>query len=133
MPMNTGNQMRDWAQALFDTLASTIEFKGLASLEGRYSAPGETDWGIDLLELAPALMELTQTRPRDGERVYGLIHDLDLLAAQQAFAKVAALSFGFEDDGHSYFTFEGNAQGHKIAVVIYTSPFADAGVSDAIG
>ncbi len=132
MPMNVEKQMPVWAQWLFDTIASTIEFKGPASLEGRYSAPSETDWGVDLLELAPALLELGVLGPKDGEPVYGLIHNLDLLAAQQAFDEIAALTFGFENDGRPYFTFEGNAQGHEITVVIYTSPFGDAEVSDTI-
>ncbi len=131
--MNAENHMPEWVRTLFDTIASTIEFQGPASLEARYSSPDETNWGVDLLELAPALMELRALGPKNGEPVYGLIHNLDLLAAQQAFEEVDALSFGFENDGRPYFTFEGKVQGREIAVVIYTLPFEDAEVSDAIG
>jgi hypothetical protein len=65
--MSTENQMPDWVQALFEALSSTIEFKGMAYMEGYYSAPDETTWGVDLLEMAPALMEITEAGPNDGE------------------------------------------------------------------
>jgi hypothetical protein len=38
------NQMPDWVQSLFEAVGSTIEFKGLANLEARFSAADETAW-----------------------------------------------------------------------------------------
>jgi hypothetical protein len=48
--MSTINQMPDWIESLFESIVSGIEFKGVASMERRYSTPEETSWGIDLLE-----------------------------------------------------------------------------------
>jgi len=36
------NQIPDWVQSLFEAVGSTIEFKGLANLEARFSAADET-------------------------------------------------------------------------------------------
>jgi hypothetical protein len=130
--MSAENQMPDWVQALFEALASTIEFKGMAYMEGYYSAPDETAWGVDLLEMAPALMEIAEAGPNDGEEVYGIIHNFDLLAAQELFDEVNGLIFGLENDGLPCITIEGTTGGREIVVLIYVLPFEDAEVNAII-
>ena len=118
-----------WAAELADGLADCIEFKSLGHLEARYSAPDETAWGIDLIELAPAPLEIVEAGPLDGERVYDIVHNFDLLAAQTSFDEVISLSFGFENDGRPCITLEGRLGGREIVVQVYFEPFADAPIT----
>jgi len=67
------NQMPDWVQSLFEAIGSTIEFKGLANLEARFSAADETAWGTDLLEIGPAVVDLADHGLTAGEVAYGII------------------------------------------------------------
>ena len=92
--MSDNNQMPDWAKSLFENIAESIEFKGMAYMEGRYSEPDATGWGLDLIEIAPALMDLSEFGAEGGEQGYGIIHSFDLLFAQEPFSEVAALTFG---------------------------------------
>lgn len=126
MYMSTETQMPDWVRSLFENVASGIEFKGIASMEGRYAEPDETSWGIDLLEMAPSLMDLSEFGVDTGEQGYGIIHNFDLLLAQEAFDDVSALAFGIENDGRPCITIEGKIDGREVAVLIYTTPFEDA-------
>ncbi len=119
------NSMPDWADHLFETIASTIEFKGFAEMEGYYLAPEENDWGVHLLEMAPVLMEVMESGPNDGEHVYGVINNIDLLAVQDALDSVSALGFGFENDGSPVLTVEGSAGGRELVLRINALPFPD--------
>jgi hypothetical protein len=126
--MNKITQMPDWIESLFETIVSGIEFKGAASMEGRYFTPEETSWGIDLLEMAPALMEITDRESGKEEQCYGLIHNFDLMTAQSAFDEVVAMGFGIDNDGRHLITIEGKAGKREIVVLIFTDPFEDAEV-----
>jgi hypothetical protein len=99
--------MPDWIDSLFETIVSGIEFKGMASMEGCYSAPDETSWGIDLLEMAPALLQVLEPASGQGEQCYGLIHNFDLMTAQSAFDDVVGMGFGVDNDGRHLITIEG--------------------------
>src|SRR5215831_19144661 len=90
------NQMPDWVQSLFEAVGSTIEFKGLANLEARFSAADETAWGTDLLEIRPAVVDLADHGLTVGEVAYGIIHAFDLKAVVEMFDGIAAFSFGIE-------------------------------------
>lgn len=118
--------MPDWAVPIFETIVSAIEFKGIAYMEGYYSAPDETAWGLDLLELAPALMNISEQGADDGEQCYGIIHNFDLLTAQAAFDEVMVMAFGIENDGRPCITIEGKVGERDIVALIYTDPFEDA-------
>lgn len=131
--MDTEDELPDWARALSDTIASTIEFKGMTYLEGRYSAPHETDWGVDLLEMAPSIMEVALPGPYDGERVYGIIGNFDLLATQRAFDEISTLTFQTNDKGRTCITIEGTVSAREVVVIIHFSPFNDAEVNGTIG
>ena len=131
--MSTQNCMPDWVQSLFETIASTIEFKGIAYMEGLYSEPDETAWGINLLEMAPSLIELSGTGSDDGEQVYSIIHNFDLLAAEDGFDEVEGLAFGIENNGCPCITIEGKVGGREVVVLIYAEPFEDGEISEVIG
>jgi hypothetical protein len=128
--MNTITQMPDWVRTVFETLASGIEFKGVASMEGRYFLPDETAWGIDLLQMAPALLEVIEPESGEGEQCYGLIHNFDLIIAQSAFDEVVAMGVGIDNSGRHEVTIEGKVGELEIVVLIYTDPFEDAEVND---
>ncbi len=130
--MSTINQMPNWIESLFESIVSGIEFKGVASMEGRYSTPEETSWGIDLLEMAPALMQVLEPGSSQGENCYGLIHNFDLMTTQSAFDEVVAMGFGIDNDGRHLITIEGKVDEHELIVLIYTDPFEDAEVSAMI-
>ena len=120
------NQMPDWVQSLFEAIGSTIEFKGLANLEARFSAADETAWGTDLLEIRPAVVDLADHGLIAGEVAYGIIHAFDLKAVVEMFDGIAAFSFGIENDGCPCFTIEGQVKDHDIIVLIYIEPFEDS-------
>jgi hypothetical protein len=123
--MSEEYQMPKWAQTLCESLASTIEFKGPADLECWYSAPKETSWGVNLIELSPATMEIEEAGPNDGEEVFGIVHGFDLLAAQKVFDEMVALVFGFDNDGQPGITMEGKFKGHNVVVLINFQPTSD--------
>jgi hypothetical protein len=126
--MSTENHMPDWARSLFETIVSGIEFKGIAYMEGRYSAPDETAWGLDLMEIAPSLMKVSERGPDDREQCYGIIHNFDLMRAQEAFDEIIDMSFGIDNDGRYCMTLEGKVGEREIVVLIYTEPFEDSEV-----
>lgn len=128
--MNTEDEMPDWAQDVFEGIASQVEFKGPAEMEARYFEPGATSWGVSLLEIAPAVLDLSRLGGKEGEVGYGLIHAFDLLAAQEALDEVAGLAFGLENDGRPMLTMEGKAQGHEIVVLIHAEPFDEPDVAE---
>jgi hypothetical protein len=126
MRMRVDSDMPDWVQSLFETLAATIELEGMTYVEGRYSSPEETDWGIDLLEIAPALMEIAAVSSHATERVFGSIRDFDLLAAQDVFNEVTAMSLGIDDNETPCLTIEGMVSKREIVVLVRMSPFGEA-------
>jgi hypothetical protein len=130
--MSTENRLPDWARSLFETIVSGIEFKGIAYMEGRYAAPDETAWGLDLVEIAPSIMKVSERGSDDGEECYGIIHNFDLMRAQEAFDEVIDTSFGIDDNGRHCITIEGKVGEREIVVLIYTEPFEDAEVSASI-
>ena len=119
------NQMPDWMKSLFEAICSTIEFKGMADLEARFSSPDATAWGTDLLEIRPALMDLSDHGLTEEEVAYGIIHAFDLKAVLNTFDGIEAFSFGIENDGCPRFIIEGTFEENDVIVLIYTEPFED--------
>jgi len=116
------NRVPMWARELAVEIASTIEFKAQASLDCQQWAPEETDWGVDLVELWPAVMEIQEAGPNDGEIVFGIVDSFDLLAAQKVFDQVEAFSYGIESDGRGSITIEGKFKERQVVVVVYFEP-----------
>lgn len=130
--MSTEDETPDWVADLAEAVAGAVEFKGLANMEWRCYKPEDTAWGVDLLEMAPGLLEIVQAGPHDGEQVHGIIHSLDLLAVQDAFDEVVALSFGSDNEGRPEVTVEGRVEEKEIVLLIHTYPFEDAEPGDVI-
>lgn len=130
--MSTEGQIPDWVADLAEAVAGAVEFKGQAGMEWRACRPDDTAWGVDLLEMAPALMEIAQAGPHDGEQVHGIIHSLNLLAVQEAFDEVVDLSFGLDNEGRPELTVEGRIGDREIVLLIHTYPFEDAEPGDVI-
>ena len=111
-----------WARELAEEIASMIEFEAPAILDCQQSEPEETEWGVDLVELWPAVMEIQEAGPNDGEIVYGIVHSFDILAAQKIFDKVNSVKFGFEIANRPIVTIEGNFKGRPVVVIVYFEP-----------
>jgi hypothetical protein len=120
--MTEENPVPAWAQELAVAVADTIEFKAQASLDCQQWSPEETDWGVDLVELWPAVMEIQEAGPNDGEMVFGIIDTFDLLAVQKVFDQVDDFTFGYENDGRSNITIEGKFKGRDVIVIVYFEP-----------
>jgi hypothetical protein len=120
--MTEENQVPEWAVELAASLAATIEFKAPASLDCQQWGPEETEWGVDLVELWPAIMEIQEAGPNDGEIVFGVVDNFDILAAQKLFDEVSEATFGFENDGRPNISIEGKYKGREIVVLIYFEP-----------
>lgn len=117
-----------WIDSFIDAVSAAVAFKGPSGIDWRYSAPGDTTLGCDLLELAPAVMEVSESGPDDGRRIYGIIHRLDLLAVREQFDFLDLLDFGCENDGTSSLLLQGTHRGRPLAFLVHTEPFDDAEV-----
>jgi len=126
------NPSADWVESLSATVAAASEFTGLGSVEWRYSPPCNNSWGCHLLEFAPALLEIVERGPEDGEVCYPILHNLDLVMVQSALDDVAALAFGIETDAGPCITLEGQLDGEEIVLRVYTQPFEDAEITDVM-
>lgn len=115
----------EWARDLAQAIADNIVFGALASLDCKQSGPDETDWGVDLVELWPALMEIQEAGPNDGEIVFGIIHRFDILEAQKIFDKLDNVQFGFAMAGQPKITFEAWFKGRPVVVIVYFEPEFD--------
>jgi hypothetical protein len=115
----------EWALELAQAMADIIEFGALASLDCEQSGPEETEWGVDLVELWPALMEIQEAGPNDGEIVFGIVHRFDILAAQGIFDHVEKIHFGFAFLGQPQITFEAWFKGRPVVVIVYFDPRFD--------
>jgi hypothetical protein len=122
------NLVPEWAKELAEAIASTIEFKAPASLDCQQLSPEETELGVDVIEVWPALMEIQEAGPHDGELVFGVVDRFDLLAVQKLFDDVEEVIFGFENDGQPYITIEGKFKGRAVVVMVYFEP--DLGEED---
>ena len=121
----TEDHNSEWAQTLTTLLADTIEFKGPAYMEWYYSPANDNAWGVDLIRLFPAIIEIEEAGPNDGEEIFGIVHHFDLLAAQKAFDKVDALVFSFDNDGQPEISIEGKYTGRDVVVLINFQPVPD--------
>jgi len=120
--MTEEDQVPAWARELSESLADAIEFNGEAFLDCEQFGPEETEWGVDLVELWPALMEIQEAGPNDGEIVFGIIDRFDLLVAQKIFDRLNAFTFGYENDGRGKITIEGLFKGREVVVIVYFEP-----------
>src|SRR5215208_1515438 len=120
--MAENDQTPEWAEALGEAIASTIEFQGPAYIEWYYSRADENGRGVDLLELYPALVEIQEAGPYDGELVFIKVNSFDILAAQKALDEVGAVMFAFENEDQPSISIEGKYKGQDVIVVIYFEP-----------
>ena len=127
--MTTEHNWPMWASELFETIVASIESKGMGSFQGAYYE----DEGTHQIEVAPALAQLARAGPDDGATVWALIHNVDLLAIQQAFDQVGWVGMLLDnEDGSPELSVEGEFQGRRVWVTIYTKPFDDAEVESVI-
>ena len=127
--MTTEHNWPMWASELFETIVASIESKGIGRFQGAYYE----DEGTHQIEVAPALAQLARAGPDDGATVWALIHNVDLLAIQQAFDQVGWVGMLLDnEDGSPELSVEGELQGRHVLVTIYAKPFDDAEVESVI-
>lgn len=73
----------EWVETLSEAIASTIEWKAPAYVEWYYSKADESGWGVDLIDLYPAQVEIEEAGPNDGEIVFPVVNSFDILEAQK--------------------------------------------------
>ena len=130
MPMD--HEWPLWASELFEAIVASIESKGIGSFQGAYYEAEESE-DTHQIEVAPALAQLARAGPDDGATVWALIHNVDLLAIQQAFDQVGSVGMLLDnEDGSPELTVEGELQGRQVLVTIYAKPFDDAEVESVI-
>jgi hypothetical protein len=123
--MSEDEKTPEWVATLGEAIVSTIEFQGPAYIEWYYSKADENGWGVDLLELSPALVEIEEAGPYDGEIVFVKVNSVDILAAQKVLDEVYAVTFGYETDDQTNISIDGKYSGQEIVVVIYFEPAVD--------
>jgi len=123
--MAENNHTPDWVETLGEAIVSTIEFQGPAYIEWYYSKADENGDRVDLLELYPALIEISEAGPYDGEMVFVKVNSVDILAAQKALDEVHEVTFAYETEDQPSISIEGMYKGQQVAVVIYFEPIFD--------
>jgi hypothetical protein len=89
--------------------------------------PGTMDGGVHRVDLAPALMQISELGPTDGENVSVLIHSVDLLSIQKELDEVDSVSFDIENDTNlPEVVVWGKLGDNDVAVRFQTVPFDDA-------
>jgi len=118
------------ASELLETIVAGIESEGMGSFHGAYCE----DEGTHQIEVAPALAQLARAGPDDGATVWARIHNVDLLAIQQAFDHVGSVGMLLDnEDGSPELSVEGELQGRRVLVTISAKPFDDAEVESVVG
>lgn len=128
--MTENSDAPEWVAELGEAIVSTIQFQGPAYIEWYYSKAEENEQGVDLLELYPALVEIEEAGPYDGEIVFVKVNSVDILAAQRTLDDVEAVTFGIEAEDQTSLSIEGSYQGHPVNVVIYFEPAFDDDIED---
>lgn len=123
--MTEHDESPGWVEKLGEAIASAIEFEGPAYIEWYYSKAAENGRGVDLIELYPALVEIQEAGPYDGEMVFIKVNSFDIFAAQKAFDEVDAVKFAYETEDQPSISIEGRYKGQDVAVVVYFEPAFD--------
>lgn len=123
--MTEHDESPGWVEKLGEAIASAIEFEGPAYIEWYYSKAAENGRGVDLIELYPALVEIQEAGPYDGEMVFIKVNSFDIFAAQKAFDEVDAVMFAYEAEDQPSISIEGRYKGQDVAVVVYFEPAFD--------
>jgi hypothetical protein len=128
--MTENKETPEWVETLGEAIVSTIEFQGPAYIEWYYSKADENGQNVDLLELYPALVEIEEAGPYDGEIVFVKVNSVDILAAQKVLDEVHAVTFGYETEDQTNISIEGKYNGKDVVVVIYFEPSLDDEADD---
>ncbi len=123
--MTENNHIPEWVEVLGEAIASSIEFQGPAYIEWYFSKADENDWGVDLIELFPALVEIEEAGPYDGEMVFVKVNSFDILTAQKVLDEVHGVTFAYETEDQPSISIEGMYHGQEVAVVVYFEPVLD--------
>jgi hypothetical protein len=115
-----------WLEELLGSVcdACVSEVKGrLSGFSSRWSRPGENAWGTWLLQVAPAVIEISGGKD-DGTRGFDFV-DADLLALPQRLDDVE--SFAYEPDygQRPCLTLVGKRGQHEVAIEVFFEPFDD--------
>lgn len=128
--MTENNNAPEWVAELGEAIVSTIQFQGPAYIEWYYSKADDNGQAVDLLELYPALVEIEEAGPYDGEIVFVKVSSVDILAAQKTLDEVHAITFGYEAEDQTNISIEGTYQGQPVNVVIYFEPAFDDDIDE---
>lgn len=123
--MMENDETPEWVEVLGEAIASAIEFQGPAYIEWYYSKADENGRGVDLIELYPALVEIEEAGPYDGEMVFIKVNSFNILAAQKALDEVDGVMFAYGAEDQASITIEGKYSGQAVEVVIYFEPAFD--------
>ena len=123
--MTENNDTPEWVETLGEAIAASIEFQGPAYIEWYYSKAEENGDGIDFLELYPALVEIEEAGPYDGELVFVKVNSFDILTAQKTLDEVHGVTFAYETEDQPSISIEGIYKGQEVAIVVYFEPIFD--------
>ena len=122
----------EWASELYERIVGAFEGLMLAGPEGYYSPPDRNPIGVHVITVAPALAELREPGPDDGETIYDASFSVDLLAVQAALDDVEDVSLIIRDGDMQELSVGGKVGGHEVLVEIRLVPDEDAAPRTAI-
>jgi len=117
-------EIPDWVPALSEAIAHTIEFSATASVGWLYEQPDEE--GVHTILLYPEPMEIQEAGPNDGELIEPQVNSIDILEAQKKLDEVTSVILGFDPEGRTAISFEGQYQGQAVNVHLFLGSLPDS-------
>jgi hypothetical protein len=120
-----GSADAPWWHALFYNVVGAIEDGGLGHFSGYHAEPDETFWGVDVLEIAPAIVPYQGPGVEEETLIYSPLRNVDVLAIQEAFDEVEGVSLTQDSEEGLVLMVEGRFGGRDVLVRIYADPIDD--------
>ena len=117
-------EIPDWVPALSAAIAQTLEFPATASVGWVYEPPNAE--GAHTLMLYPEPVEIQEAGPNDGELVEPQVNSIDILEAQKQLDEVTSVLVGFDPQGRTAISFEGQYQGQAVIVHLFLGSLPDS-------
>jgi hypothetical protein len=116
--------MPDWLDELLGSVceACVNEVKGrMSGLSCRWAEPENNQWGTWLLEVAPAVVEISGGK-QDGETVFDFV-DVDLLALPMCLDEVEWFNYDPDYGNTPHLSLGGKYRKQEVVVQVFFEPF----------
>jgi hypothetical protein len=106
-----------WIADIAEHISGCVEYRWNCHTEWCYVLPADNQWGVHMIELAPAPLELSDRDDAAGAFRLG-VEQFDLLAAQELFDEVEEIMFR-QPLGIGEVVIQGRVEEEEVRVVFY--------------